>query len=291
MPEPRRASVVTRLARAYRTLAVALAWASFAAGAALLALACATALPLLARSPGERALKARGWLGLLLRFYRWLLVALRVFDIQVQNGNRSASGPGVIVANHPTLIDALVILSEFPLAGCIVKSRLARLPILGSLISSLDYVRNEDPALVARCVDQLRAGRSLLLFPEGTRSPAGGLRAFERGAATLSLRSGAPITPIVVSCNPPALGKAEPWYQMAKSRVDLRFRVCYRLEPAGGLEPAEERQVAHEMTRRLQDFFRTQLSLASDEAPLEVLGEASSESPGRQAAAEHVRAT
>ena len=77
-------------------------------------------------------------------------------------------------------------------------------------------------------MDRIRAGRTVLVFPEGTRSPVGGLGPFQRGAAHIALNSGVPLHPVLLTCNPPALTKEQSWYHMPEGGIDLVVRV---LEP------------------------------------------------------------
>ena len=73
------------------------------------------------------------------------------------------------------------------------------------------YIPNDGGrALVEACDERLQAGRSVILFPEGSRFPERRLRRFQRGAAHLALESDCPITPALIRCEPPALGKGKP---------------------------------------------------------------------------------
>src|SRR5262249_53550747 len=72
---------------------------------------------------------------------------------------------------------------------------------------------------------RIAEGRSVVLFPEGTRSPGGGLRRFQRGAAHIALKSGCPIAPIVITCPPPTLLKAQRWHDVPDRRAAYVLRV------------------------------------------------------------------
>ena len=70
-------------------------------------------------------------------------------------------------------------------------------------------------------LERLRRGHSVLLFPEGTRSPAGGLHAFRRGAFELARRAGVPVIPIVIRAEPPGLYRGLAWYEIPSRPIVL----------------------------------------------------------------------
>jgi 1-acyl-sn-glycerol-3-phosphate acyltransferase len=122
--------------------------------------------------------------------------------------NLPRSGPAIIVANHYTLIDAVVAgLGTCWKIGRIVhpvaKIQIKGWPILGWLGSQVGviYVRRGTSDMDAQRALQavLAAGRPMIIFPEGTRSPSGALIPARNGAALLALRSGAPIVPLGIT--------------------------------------------------------------------------------------------
>ena len=88
-----------------------------------------------------------------------------------------------------------------------------------------EYVSNVDPVeLVEAGARQIAAGYTMIIFPEGTRSPGPNrLHAFSRGFAHIALKAGTPILPVLMDCDPPAFTKQMRWYH-APSRA-FRIRV------------------------------------------------------------------
>jgi 1-acyl-sn-glycerol-3-phosphate acyltransferase len=169
----------------------------------------------------RRYLRFAGWLGF-----------VRLADPVVEE--LEAPGPLLVVANHPSLLDAVVLFALLPQADCIVNATRARNPILWGVTRAAGYVSNAaGPAAVAECVERLEAGRNLVIFPEGTRSPAGRLGPFQRGAAHTSLRSGVPLTPVVLRCDPPALAKGQSWYDVPEGGFRVTVRVLKPISPEG----------------------------------------------------------
>jgi 1-acyl-sn-glycerol-3-phosphate acyltransferase len=114
-------------------------------------------------------------------------------------------GAAVIVANHLSLLDILVVYALFRPFKWVAKAELFRLPFLGWNMVLNDYVRirRGDPESVRKmmehCRRHLARGTPVLLFPEGTRSRDGRLQAFKDGAFRLAHDARCPVIPIAVS--------------------------------------------------------------------------------------------
>lgn len=123
------------------------------------------------------------------------------------------NGPAVLVANHLSLLDILVLYGLFRPFKWVSKAELFRVPIVGWTLFLNDYVRvwRGDAESVRKMLDHchrhLARGTPVLLFPEGTRSRDGRLQRFKDGAFRLALDAGCPVFPIVVSGTFEALPK------------------------------------------------------------------------------------
>jgi len=217
--------VLPALSTALHRIAAAGLFAAFGVGALALVVGV---IPLarLADLAAARDLVAQRWIQRAFRVFTWLGEALHVWGVEVRGAERLASGPALVVANHPSLVDVVFLIAQLPQADCVVKAGAFRNPFLRGIVSLAGYIPNRDgPELVAECTRRLRAGRTLVLFPEGSRSPARGLRPFKRGAARIALASGAPLRPIWIECRPRILGKHQPWWAIPGERVRYTLRV------------------------------------------------------------------
>ena len=137
-------------------------------------------------------------------------------DISPEDRAKLASTRGrVIVANHLTLIDIVVLTVFLPDATAIAKAA-AKGNFFYSLIVKGMFLVNDDPL---RVMDEagtlLGQGVDLVVFPQGTRVPAGTPKCpLRRGAAQIALHAGAPVLPVSITCSPPVLAKGQPWYQV-----------------------------------------------------------------------------
>ena len=143
--------------------------------------------------------------------YSWLNPAWRV-----HTEGREKIRPGatyVMVANHQSFLDILVLFRLFVHFKWVSKIEMFRIPLIGWNMALNRYVklRRGDRASVIRmmdaCEQTLAAGNSIMMFPEGTRSPDGHLRAFKPGAFELALRTRTPLLPIVIEGTARALPK------------------------------------------------------------------------------------
>lgn len=140
---------------------------------------------------------------------------------QLQQG-----GPHLIVSNHPTLIDFVILCSLMPQTDCIVKAKWAKNPLLRQLIRAAGFVRSDTGrTIVEKCAESLARGRSLIIFPEGTRSPSGGLGPFQRGAAHIALHVDCDILPVLITCEPPVMWKHWKWYDLPERPIHVTVRV------------------------------------------------------------------
>ncbi len=238
-------------------------------GLASLVLAC-VCFPLLRLVPGdEEKLERRNQfvLHLYFRFFIGLLVRLGIMELDVVGGERLAEPGVLVVANHPTLIDALILMAYMPQADCVVKADHYDNVWLAATIKGAGYIPNRNGSqVVEECVRRLERGRSVLIFPEGTRSPKDQLGDFSRGAAHIALRAGCSPLPVTITCRPATLYRGLPWWKVP----DRRFRVTVSVAPRIAVDPAlaesmPRPRAARLVNSELRGHFERQLLLAHDQ--------------------------
>ena len=173
--------------------------------------------------------------------------------------------PCLLIANHPCLVDIVAICLEIPDISCIVKRALWEHFFMGSIVRKAGYIPNDSaPELLESCKRVFASGRSLILFPEGTRSPPHQMHPFSRGFAQIAMRCGVDVVPIVITCDPPTLLKGQPWHYVAR---DYPFRLTLEILPP--LHPPKEalqgkslRVRTLRFTEHAESFFRRELGLA-----------------------------
>jgi 1-acyl-sn-glycerol-3-phosphate acyltransferase len=251
------------LSKEWRRLATGLCFLTFICGGFILTILVLPVILLFSSQPEQaeaRVLRLIRFCFKLFMQYMQALTPIKAFHIEGWEHVKSLSGC-MFIANHPTLIDVVAVLSCLPPSHCIVKTSLLDHFYLGRIMRAAGYIANDHATqLLQDCQKSLHSGRSLLIFPEGTRSPAYGLHAFSRGAAQIALRTGAPIVPIVITCEPPTLLKDDPWYAVPPDPVTftLRFHAPLTI-PRTVADRAGMPLQVRALTRYFEAFFRHQL--------------------------------
>lgn len=143
--------------------------------------------------------------------------------------------PGqMIIANHPTLIDVVLLIGYIPKVDCIIKEALFRNPFTSLPVTWSGYISNSTPTqLVADCTTAMKSGNSLVIFPEGTRSKPGQPIRIPHGTARIALESGVPILPVIINCEPIMLTKGSRFWNVPPRPGHFTIRVgeAYSAQP------------------------------------------------------------
>jgi len=139
----------------------------------------------------------------------WAKMILRVCGIKVRVsglGNLDTDVPRIYMTNHQSFFDIFALLACLPVNfKFILKQELMNLPVFGPATRKAGYIGIErgDPRKAVKSIKQaaerIKNGASVLIFPEGTRSPDGKLGQFKGGGFNLALKSGCDIVPIAIN--------------------------------------------------------------------------------------------
>src|SRR5712664_265110 len=171
------------------------------------------------------------------RCYLWLLTLTGAFrfDLRALDALRDA-GPLIIAPNHPSLLDAVMVLSRLPNVACVMKADLINNPIYGASARLAGYIRNDEfIGGVTEAVKDLRAGGQLLLFPEGTRTTRRPANPLKGGAPLVSKRSGVPIQSVLIETSSPFLSTGWALHRIPAVPVSYRVRLGRRFMPRDNL--------------------------------------------------------
>ncbi len=112
-------------------------------------------------------------------------------------------GPVVFMSNHESWLDIPVLLASIPVqVRFLAKKSLFSIPFFGWAIASMGFIavdrknRREAIKSFEQAAQRIRAGRSVLVFPEETRTPDGRLLPFQRGGFLIAIKAGLPIVPV-----------------------------------------------------------------------------------------------
>lgn len=183
----------------YRCFMKLLALFVFGFGAVLLAIFAFPFIRLFAHKGVDFGVRAREYVSHTFRnFLRWLQlfkVSFRIVDDVEKYRNIHSK---IIIANHPSLLDFVYIMSLVPNSTCIVRGSLTRTPLRGVIKQA--YITNtttfED--MCVECKNLTDKGCNVIIFPEGTRTPRHGQNQYKKGAARIALYCGCDVLPIFI---------------------------------------------------------------------------------------------
>ncbi len=147
-----------------------------------------------------------------------LSLALAGVRIRVEGTENIPAEACLFMANHTSAVDPVAMFVATPRhIAFLAKQELFRIPLLGLAMRRAQFLpvdRSSAEAAagsVDRAVEQLRAGVSMMIYPEGTRSPDGHLLPFKRGGFLLAIRAGRPIVPVAIQGAERILPKHQLW--------------------------------------------------------------------------------
>jgi 1-acyl-sn-glycerol-3-phosphate acyltransferase len=246
------------IARAWGALVLAVGALLFALLCLAWALVAVLLLPLMTVAAGRRA----GRLGAMYGFRGWLaaMELLGAWRLDLAELDRlRGTGPLIIAPNHPSLLDAVFVISRLPDTVCVMKGSLLRNFLLAPAARLARYVPNDSLLrLIARARAELELGGQLLLFPEGTRS-RGTVGPFTDAVGALSCRTGVPVQAVIIEDDARFLGKGWAVARVPPFPLAYRIRLGRRFDP-----PADVRAFTGELER----YFARELAAREAEVPL-----------------------
>jgi len=193
-----------------------------------------------------------------------LAVWLGGVKLKVQGLEKIPPGTAVVfMANHQSNYDPPALIAVLPVLTVMVKKEFFRVPILGRamLACYMIPVDRKSPEAARRAVDKavetVRAGHSMLVFPEGTRSRDGRVQNFKRGVFMMALEAGAPIVPISISDSRKIMRKGNSAIHPGTVRITVHAPVATQ-----GCTAEDQPRIINEVRRAII------LGLTEEEKPL-----------------------
>lgn len=239
--------------RGWRCFATALGFSLFALCALAVGLAIAPLARLCSANRAQSQRRVRRSVKATCRGFIALLKGLRLIDYRFVHAERLQLPGSLVLANHPTLLDALFLLASVPDAVCVAKGGLANHPVTRSVIRAAGFIADPNPRrAIAAVGEALENGQSVILFPEGTRSTPGQPVRLRRNGAMIAVMRRAPVIPVRIRCEPPTLLKGSPWYHVPAQRPCFTFEVGTAIQ-----EDTETPSMPAiiELNRRLETLF------------------------------------
>lgn len=240
----------------WRLLATACSFTLFGLGGLVLSFVFSPLLNIIYRDNTLRKRKARCLVQYVFKSFIGFMRFTGIYTYSMPNQDQLGLPGQLILANHPSLIDIVFLISRIPNANCIVKASLFSNPFIRGVLVTAGYIPNDDPEKIIELAAQsIACGESLVLFPEGTRSIPGREPRFQRGAAYIALRAKVTPTLVTIHCNPPMLMKNTPWYSIPISRPHFQFQIYTEKQYREPPNIQETPVAARKITKQLKTFF------------------------------------
>lgn len=148
----------------------------------------------------------------------------------------AGAGPLVIAPNHPSLLDAVLVISRLPRAACAAKVEIWDNLFLGGSARLAGFIRDDSATkLIRGAIRQVKLGRHFLIFPEGTRTNVRPVGEFKGGFALIAKHAGVPVQTVFIETPSRFLGKGWPLFRRPEFPLVYRVRLGERVEVDGNV--------------------------------------------------------
>jgi 1-acyl-sn-glycerol-3-phosphate acyltransferase len=184
--------------------------------------------------------------------FHWWCEFARLVYVRYRGFEQLPRGGLVLAANHPALIDITCLLANVPEAVCIFKPAIRRNPVLGAAARRAGYLPSDGGhELVRRVADKVAAGHTLIVFPEGTRTPPGEkLLPLKSGFVLIARRARVPVQLVRITTDSDVLTKGRAWWRLPKFPAHIAI-------DAGPLIPTDTAVSTAELTAEIETWFRS----------------------------------
>jgi 1-acyl-sn-glycerol-3-phosphate acyltransferase len=149
--------------------------------------------------------------------------------------NCPSDQPVIYIANHQSALDIAILLAYLPInINFMVKSSLFPVPLLGWFIGTAGHIKIERASAasaygaIKRVGEYLKGGRSVVIFPEGTRTRNGRLGEFKGGMLQATLQANVPIVPVAISGAFEALPAGHLYFRPATVKLTVGKPLCFQ---------------------------------------------------------------
>ena len=152
----------------------------------------------------------------------------------------------VIVANHPTLIDIIILIGLIPKSTCLAKKETLKNPFFKNIVKSI-YISNDTPLDIFKeeTAQFIKEGYNIIIFPSGTRTKKGEHFKIHNGPAVIALHSNTQIIPIKIETDYPFLQKHQPIYEIENEPVNFDIKVKQTIDPSAYVTDSEVKTRKH----------------------------------------------
>lgn len=251
-------SLSQRINKVWRVFATGLCFLIFGLGALCLTFIIFPLMTITANNQAQREMKVQSVIRHSFSFFCqtmrfWGAIDYEFIGEDVLQQDRNC----LIVANHPSLIDYVLIASRLSQCDCLVKAVIWHNPLMRGIVKAAGYIPNRDPeSLLEACRERLKNGNVLLVFPEGTRTSPSKISKLQRGAAHIAVRTETDLRVVHITVKPSFLTKEKKWYQVPDTKPFFCIEVKEKIAIASILrEAGSATSAARQLNRHLAEVI------------------------------------
>ncbi|MGF1695605.1 1-acyl-sn-glycerol-3-phosphate acyltransferase [Vibrio lamellibrachiae] len=249
-------AIFIKLNQYWRVFATGLCFSIFGIGGLFLSFVFIPLIHLFNRDSSQQQLHVQHLIQQSFDLFCRLMKFTGAIDYQIVGAENLADDKHcLIIANHPSLIDYVLIASQLKQCDCLVKSAIWSNMFMKHVVKAAGYIPNEAPEdLVEQCQQKFDQGNVLLVFPEGTRTRSNEETKLQRGAAQIAVRTGRDMRIIHISVTPSFLTKEKKWYQVPKTKPFFHVEIKGKVEVEPFIEQTSNATLA---ARKLNKYLAT----------------------------------
>lgn len=238
----------------WRVFATGFCFVIFGIGSLVLSFVIIPLLFLFISQPDSRQYRVQHIIQLTFNTFCRLMKLSGAMDYKIEGAEQLAQDRNcIIVANHPSFIDYVIIASQLKQCDCLVKSAIWSNPFLKHIVKAAGYIPNQaSDDLLHSCQQRFDNGNVLLIFPEGTRTTPGVESTLQRGAAQIAVRTETDLRVIHISVSPSFLTKEKKWYQVPKTKPFFHIQIKGKIDIQSFIEQTNNPTLA---ARKLNKYL------------------------------------
>ena len=167
-------------------------------------------------------------------FFSWIMSVTGVLKIHTADEEKFQSLSGkIVVVNHPTFIDVVILISMIPRSTCLAKKETLSNPLFRNIVKSIYIINDIDPDKLKQETERyLKEGFNIIIFPSGTRTKPGEDFKIHKGPAAIALNSGAEILPVKIKTDYPFLQKGQLFCDLGERVINYTVETGEIINPA-----------------------------------------------------------
>lgn len=243
----------------FRCLAKIIAIIIFGAGAMVLAVFAFPFIRGFSKHKGEEfGIDARAYVSKTFRRFLGTLQVINASVLKIESRKAFCDIKGkIIIANHPSLLDFVYIMSLCPNSTCIVRGSLIKTPLGGVVRQAYITNTTDFNDVLAECKKLTEKGCNVIVFPEGTRTPRHGQNSYKKGAARIALYCNADVQPLFIGGSDKyGLGKHDPLWSFNHVEPFIYDIKILPVIPVSEFADASEPIAAKRLTKKMEEVIR-----------------------------------